>query len=205
MVRGRIAFAFAQQRNMNADEIRLAEGIVNADVFDPGFFFLNTARVPQVHQFLNGFHVVVVLIRGIVAEHVHVKAGALLDHGEADAPGADDGNGLAGDFIAEEGKIRMPEAPLVFAGQMLGGPHPAGEVAHHEKSKLCRRFSQHICRVSEWDFVTIGVSAIDVVESDRDLGHHFKSPLPCVEDFRINRIAQRGNQAIDTALNFLDD
>ena len=71
---------------------------------------------------LDCLYVFVVLIGGVVAQDVHVEPGALLDHGQADPAGADDGNRLSGNFIAEKGKVRMPIAPLVFPRQVFRGP-----------------------------------------------------------------------------------
>src|SRR5262249_21597613 len=79
------------------------------------------------------------------------------------------------------------------------------EHSNHEEGELRCRFGQHICRVSEWDFVTISVNSIDVVEADRNLGDNFKSPLPCFENLRIDRIAQGCDQAIDSALHLFDN
>ena len=48
-------------------------------------------------------------------ENVHVEADALLDHSETNAPGANDSDGLSGDFVSQEWKIGMPCTPLLVA------------------------------------------------------------------------------------------
>src|SRR5262249_2265161 len=166
---------------------------------------LNAARVAQIHQFLNGFEVVVILIRRIVAEDVHVEAGALLDHGQPDASGADDRYCLAGDFVAEKWEIRMPEAPRVLACEMLGSPHPAREVTHYEKSELGGGFSKNLSRIGKWNVVTVSVSTIDVVEPDSVLRHYFQMSLARFEDLGVDGIAKGGNETIDSGFNFVDD
>src|SRR5207248_2116285 len=47
--------------------------------------------------------------------------------------------------------------------------------------------------------------AVDVVEADGNLRHNFERALPCFEDLGVDRIAKRGDQAVDAAINFLDD
>src|SRR5579859_2229081 len=111
----RRAFAFPNQRNVNADEIRPAQRLFKRDVLDPGLLLLNAARMAQVHRLLNALDELVVLVRRVVAQDVHVESGALLDHRQADAPSPDDRKRLSGDLVPEEGKIRMPESPVVLA------------------------------------------------------------------------------------------
>ena len=126
MERGRGRLTFAQQGNMNADEICAGKRFVEGDVLDPGSLARDAARVAQVVHGLYGLHVFVILVGGVVAQDVHVEASAFLDHGEANASGADDGDGLAGNLIAEEWQIGMPESPFVFSGEVLGAPESAG-------------------------------------------------------------------------------
>ena len=121
---------------MHADEIGFAQSVFEAYILDPVLIFGNAASVAQVHGLLYGLDVVVILIGRVVAEHVHVEAGAFLDHRQADAPGADDGDGLACNFVAEKGQIRVPVSPLIVAGEVLGGPHLAGQHAEHEEGEL---------------------------------------------------------------------
>jgi hypothetical protein len=99
----------------------------------------------------------------------------------------------------------MPRAPLVFAQKFFGVPHPAGECAQHEESEFGGGFGQDIGGIGERDLVLVGVGAVDVVEADRDLRHDFQPDLPCFEYLRIDRIAQRGNQAVDAAADFFQD
>ena len=48
---------------------------------------------------------------------------------------------------------------------MFGGPEFAGERAHQEEGKFGGRFGQDVGGIGEWDFVFIGIGAVDVVES----------------------------------------
>src|SRR5262249_55678723 len=51
----------------------------------------------------------------------------------------------------------------------------------------------------------VGVSAIDIVKPDSDLGYHFQRTLPGRENFRVDRVAKSGNQTINSRLYFFDD
>ena len=177
----RLALAFAQQRYVHADEVSVAQRFFKRHVLDPVLLFRDAARVAQVHRFLNRLHVFVILVGRVVAQHVHVEAGALLDHGQADASGADDRDGFAGDFVSEKRQIRMPVSPLVFASQMLGAPHFAGQGAHHEKCEFGRGFGEDVGGVGEGNLVSVGVGAVDVVETDGDLGDDLQSVLARLE------------------------
>ena len=66
-----------------------------------------------------------ILVGRVVAEDVHVKAVALLDHGQPDASGADNRNRLAGNFVSQKWQVGMPVAPLVFASEVFRRPHAA--------------------------------------------------------------------------------
>ena len=138
------AFAFTQQRNVEADEVRAAQGFVQCGVANRSPLAADAPLEAHVFHLLNRFDVIVVLVGRIEAQDVHVESCALFDQGQADASGADDGYGLAGDFVAEERKVGMPVAPAIFAGQMFGGPKFAGERAHQEESKLGGRFGQDV-------------------------------------------------------------
>ena len=127
-----------------------------------------------------------ILIGRVVAQDVHVEAGALLDQRQPDAPGANHGDGLARNLVAEKRQVGMPETPLLFAGEVLGGPHFARQRTQHEEGKLGRGFGQHVGRVRERNLVAIGVGAVDVVKADRDLGHHLQRLLAGFEDFGVN-------------------
>ena len=84
---------------MDAHKIRLAQRLFECYVLDPRLLFLNAARVTQVHGFLNRLCVLMILKGRIVAENIHVEAGALLDHREPNAPGSNNGNCFAGNLI----------------------------------------------------------------------------------------------------------
>jgi len=127
----------------------------------------------QVHRFLNRLDEFVVLIRRVIAENIHVKAGTFLDHGKPDATSPDDRDGLACDFITQEWQVRMPESPLVFAREMFGAPQLSRQRPKQEECEFSRRFGEHVGGVCERNLVAIGVGAIDVVETNRKLSHNF--------------------------------
>src|SRR6202035_1423159 len=110
---------------MHADEVSVAQRLAEVDIFDPVFVVRYSARVAQVHGFLDGFDEFVILISRVVAQNVHIEAGALFDQRQPDASRADDGDRFAGNFIAEEWQVRMPVSPLVFPREVLGWPHLA--------------------------------------------------------------------------------
>ena len=205
MICGRVALSFAEQGHVNADEIGVLQRIFKRNILDKCFLFSDAARQTQVFHFLDGFDVIVILVGRVVAQDVHVEAVALFNHGEADAAGADNSNRLAGNFVSEERQIRMPIAPFVFAGQVLGSPHAAGERAHHEEGKFCGGFGENVCSVSEWNLVAVGVGAVDIVEAYGNLGDDFEIAFAGFEDLGVNRVAQSGDQAIDSRLHFFDD
>ena len=175
---------------MNADVVRVFERFIEGNILDEGLFFRHAAGIAQVFDFLDGLDVLVILIGGVVAKHVHVEAGALLDHGQANAAGADDGDRLAGDFVAQKRQVGMPIVPLVAASEVLGSPHFARQRAHHEEGEFGGGLGQNVGRVRKRDFVAVGVSAIDVVEADSDLGYDLQSTLAGFEDFGVDRVAQ---------------
>ena len=96
---------------------------------------------------------------------------------QTDASRADDGDGFAGDFIAQKWQIRMPVSPLVFASEMLGWPHFSRQRAQHEKSEFGRRLGEHVGGIGEGNFVAVGVGAIDVVKADRELRDYLQLAL----------------------------
>ena len=59
--------------------------------------------------------------------------------------------------------------------------------------------------MGEGNFVAVGVGAIDVVETHRDLRDNFESALAGLENLSINGVTQSGDQAINSLLNFFDD
>ena len=135
-------------------------------------------RDGEIHRLLDRSHIVVILVRGVIAQNVHVEPGAFLDHRQTNSPGTDDGNRLAGNFVAEKRQEWMPIVPLVFPRQMLRGPQLSRQRAQHEECKLRRRFGEHICRIGKRNFVAIGVGAVDVVKADRNCATTFSVPLP---------------------------
>ena len=195
MISRSCALARTQQRHVHADKVGFAQSVFKRNILDPISFFRNTARVPQIHLFLNGFDVVVILVGRVVAQHVHIEAGAFLDHGQSDTSRADDRDRFPGDFVPQKRQVRMPVSPLVLARQMLGRPHLAGQHAQHEEGELRSGFGENVGRMGERNLIAIGVGAIDIVKSDGNLGHNFQRVLAGFEDLGINRIAQRGDQA----------
>src|SRR5580765_7759254 len=115
MERRGVALAFTDQRDVNAHKIRLAKGVFKRDILDPGLFLLDAAGVAEIHLLLNRLYVFVILIRRVVAKNVHVEAGALLNHRESYAAGANNRDGLPGNFVPEERQKRVPESPLLIA------------------------------------------------------------------------------------------
>src|SRR6185437_11097776 len=104
---------------MDADEIRLAECIFKAHIFDPLFVGCEGMVMAEVHDLLNGGSKFLVLTASLVAENVHVKADAFFDHRLADTAHSDNGDGFAGHLIAKERQRGMPRVPLVFTGHAL--------------------------------------------------------------------------------------
>src|SRR5579872_2209236 len=175
---------------MHADEICVAQRVLEFDIFDPGFIAGYSARVAEVHSFLSGFDVFVILVGHVIAQNVHIESGALFNQRQTNAPGADDRDGLSGNFVAEKRQVWMPISPLVFAGEMLSWPHLSRQHTQHEKREFGGSLSEHISGMGEGDFVTVGVGAIDVVETHRDLRDYFQTSLPRLEYFSVNRITQ---------------
>src|SRR5258708_7443047 len=99
----------------------------------------------------------------------------------------------------------MPISPAVLARQMFGGPEFASERAHHEEGKLRRRFGQNVGGVGERNFIFVGIGAVDVVKSDRELRDHFERARSCSEHLSVDRISQRGDQAIHAGLDLFDN
>src|ERR1019366_8574751 len=196
VIGGRGAFALAQQGNVEADEIGGAQRFVQRGVTNGGSLAADATLEGQIFHFLDGLDVFVVFIRGIEAQDVHVESRALLDEGLADASGADYGYSFSGDFVAQKGQVGVPVAPAIFAGEMFGGPEFAGERAHQEEGKLSGRFGQDVGGIREWDFVFIGIGAIDVVKAYGVLCYHFWRAFSGGDNLGVDRIAQRGDQGI---------
>ena len=68
-----VGFALAQQRHMDTYIIGAAQCHFEFHILDPGLLLLDTFRMTQVHQLLDGSDVAVIMIRRIVAQHVHVE------------------------------------------------------------------------------------------------------------------------------------
>ncbi len=158
---------------MNAHVIGAAQRLLELHVLNICLFLLDPVGVAQVHHLLDGGDVLVIVIRRVVAKHVHVKPRTFLDHRQPNPSGADDRDRLAGDFVAEKRQKRMPRRPLLFPHQAFTLPHLTREHPHHEKRELGGRFGKHVGGVGERNLVLVGVSAVDVVEPDRDLRHDF--------------------------------
>src|SRR5581483_1228378 len=190
-----IGFAWTKQRHVYADEVCLPQRLVKRHVLDPRWFFIQAMAMAQILDLLDGSDKLLILIDRVVAQDVHVEPGALLYHRQSDAPGADHGNRLTSNLIAQEWQVRMPVSPLVVANQMLCAPELACERAHDEECELRGGFRQHVWGVRKWDLVAVGIRAIDVVESHSELRDSFQRLLPCFEDFLIDGIAQGRDQA----------
>src|SRR5580658_8750117 len=190
---------------MHADEIGLAERLFEPHILNPRLFFRQTARMPQIIHFLNRLHKLMILIRRVVTQNIHIKPNTLLDESQPNPPRPNHRHGLAGNFIPQKRQIRMPVSPLQLARQLLRRPHFPRQSPHHEKRKLRRRLGQHVGGIRKRNFVPVRVRAIDVVEPHRKLRHHSQRPLARFKNLRVNRIAQCSNQPIDPRLNLLDN
>src|ERR1017187_3421274 len=201
----RRALALAQQRNVQADEIRATQRFVQRGVANGGSLATQPEPEAQILYLLYGPDVVMILIRGVKTQDVHIESGALFDQSEADTSGADDGDGLSRDFVAQKRQVGMPIAPTIFAGQMFGRPEFAGERAHQEEGIFGGRFGQDVGGMGERDFVLVGIGAVDVVKSDGVLRHYLEGAFSGGENLGVDRIAQGGDQAVDTRLHLFDD
>src|SRR5215469_540790 len=119
--------------------------------------------MPQVHDALDRCKKFFVYADRVIAQDVHVETRALLCHGLSDSASANNRDGLAGYFVAEKRKIRMPKSPFVFANEFLRHPQPSRQRCKSEKSELSSRFGQHVGRVRVRNLVPIGSRAVDVV------------------------------------------
>src|SRR5437660_6134204 len=122
MVRWSGAFAGANERHVHAHVIRLRQAFFETGVADIGLLALQSVLVSKIHQLLDFFDEVVGLIDRIVAEHIHRKSAGLAHQRLANASGADDGEDLAGDLVAQKWQKWMPRAPAIFANLMLAWP-----------------------------------------------------------------------------------
>src|SRR5262249_40871933 len=100
---------------------------------------------------------------------------------------------------------RLPRPSLFPPLQFATAPPQPRHRRQHEESKLRRGVSQNISGIGKWNSVAIGVRAIDVVKANGNLCHHSEISLSCFEHLSINRIAQSGDEPINTATDFLND
>src|SRR6266851_2543456 len=205
MVSRRLALSLPEQGDVHADKIRLSQRFFERYVLDPRLLFLDATRLAQVHRLLNCFYIFMVLIRRVVAENIHVEPSTLLDHRQTDAPCADDCDRLASYFVSQKRQIRMPEAPLVFAGQVFGWPQLARYRSQHEEGEFCCRLGENVGGISERNLVTVRIRAIDVVKTDSKLRDNFQRVLAGLKDFCVNLIPQCRDQAVDSRTRFFDD
>src|SRR5439155_26075623 len=126
-----------------------------------------------------------------VAEEIDVEGHRLFHESLADPPRADDGHGLARDFIAQERQVRVPRSPAVLAHQALAGIELARHAPEDQQRELRRSLGEDVRRVGEWYLVAAGVGAVDVVEAYGVLRDYFQRPAPCLENFRVDLVAQR--------------
>src|SRR5215212_10046533 len=104
---------------MNTDVIGTTQRFLKVDVLNVSLLLLDSAGVTQLHQFLNSSNVLIVMIRRVVAQDVHVETGALLDHCQSNSPGANNRDRLASHRIAEERKKLVPRWPFLLSHQAL--------------------------------------------------------------------------------------
>src|SRR5208283_4357406 len=114
-------------------------------------------------------------------------------------------DGFASDLIAEKREVRMPVTPLVLAHQVLGAPQFAGKISQCEERELSRGFGEHIGGVGEGNSAAVGVSAINTVKPDRVLRYGFERAFARLENFGVNLVAQGGDEAVNAAVDLLDD
>ena len=122
MVRGRGAFAGANEWHVHAHVIRLCQALFEAGIADIGLLALQSVLVSKIHQLLDFFDEIVGLIDRIVTEHIYRKSAGLAHQRLANASGTDDGENLAGDLVAQKWQKWMPCAPAIFADFMFARP-----------------------------------------------------------------------------------
>src|SRR5579864_1476220 len=104
----------------------------------------------QTHDLLYGCNKFTILALWIVAQNVHIEAGALPDHRLADAAGPDYSHGFAADLVSQKRQKRMPPAPASFPHHCLAVPKAARHGSHHEKSKFGGSLGQDFRGVGKW-------------------------------------------------------
>src|SRR5262245_51793488 len=129
---------------MNANVIRLAQRLFKRYIFDELRLLDNIFREPHIHQLLNRFHELVILVIGIVTKHVHIEANRFLDQRLPDTTGADNSYGSSGYFITKERFIWMPRRPAILFHQSFGWIQLSRNAAHDEESKFRGGFSKNV-------------------------------------------------------------
>jgi len=99
----------------------------------------------------------------------------------------------------------MPGGPAIFADDALARVELARQAAEDEQRKLRRRFGEDVGGVGEGDLEAVGVGSVDVVKPDGVLSDDSQPATPGFEHLGVNRIAQRGEEAVDAGADFLDD
>src|SRR5579859_6539857 len=146
-----------------------------------------------------------VLISGVVAQDIHIKARTFPDHGLANAAGADHRDRLAADLIAQKRQKWMPRPPPALAHQLLTIPKTAGHSPHHEEGELRSGLGQHVGGVGNGYLVAVGIHPADVVEAHGNLRHNFQRAFTGFKDLVVNRIAERRNEAVDPGTDSFKD
>src|SRR5260370_792792 len=205
MVSRRLALSLPEQGDVHADKIRLSQRFFERYVLDPGLLFLDAARMAQVHRLLNRVYIFMVLISRVVTENIHVKPSTLFDHRQANAARADDRDRLASCFVPQKRQIGMPEAPPVFACEVLGRPQLSGDSSQHEEGELRGRLGKNVSGVGERGLVTVRIRAIDIVKTYRELRDNLQRILAGLKDFCVNLIPQCRDQTVDSRPGSVDD
>src|SRR5207248_11184571 len=161
--------------------------------------------MPEVHQRLDGRDVLSVLIRGVVAQDIHIHAGALFDQGKPDSSCADDSYGLACHFIAQKGKKWVPSSPALLADQFLARPEFARHCSHDKEGELGRCLNKEVGSVCKPNPITVGIRAVDVVEAHSNLRYNLQFAFTSFEYLCVDGIAQCCDQTIDAAAHFFQD
>src|SRR5579859_1041928 len=197
MKRGRPGIALAKQRHVNAHKVCAAQRFLKGHVASGALFGGEAVAESQVEFALNLGDEIVCLEGGIVAEEVDVKGHCLLHKSLADAPRANHGHCFAGYFVTEEWQEWMPRAPAMLPDQLFTGIELARHATKNKQRKLRRGFREDIGSMSEGNLKPVGVGAIDVVKPHGILRHHFQLSAPRFEYFRVNLVAQSGDEAIN--------
>ena len=159
----------------------------------------------HVLDLLDGLDELGVLKHRVIAKNVHVEAGALLDDGLPDASGADDGHGLARHLIAQERQVGMPVVPAVLTYQLFPVPQFARERSQNKECELGGSLGENVRSVGERNFVAIGIGAVDVVESNGQLGDNLQRAFPCLEDLGVDLVADGRDESVHSGAQLLEN